>query len=272
MSAALIPCLTLILHALAQANGATPPEGIQEKAQVMVLGVYHFDSPNLDYVKSDRVDHLSETKQDEIAEVLDRLAAFAPTRVVLEAVPEDARIAQRYAAYLADEGQLTGDEREQIGFRLARQFDHPQVHLVDHRLDMDLGAILAAAQESGDERFLGWFQDTMKEAQALMDRQAHMTVRDALVLLNEPDRQEHSRDLYLQLARVRGAKGFVGAEVLAQWYRRNFCIFANLCGVIESPADRVLVLFGQGHAPYLRELVASSPDLQLIEPNDYLSR
>lgn len=244
----------------------------QEKAKVMILGVYHFDSPNLDFVKSTKVDHLSETKQDEIAEVLDRLAAFAPTKIVLEALPEDTRVQERYAAYLQEKCALTGNEREQLGFRLARQFSHPRVFLADHQLDMDLNAVLTAAKESANDRFLGWFQESMVEAQAMMDRQSKMSVREALVALNEPALQDRTRDLYLQLARVRSTKGFVGSEVLAGWYRRNFCIFTNLSAAIDSPGDRVLVFFGQGHVHYLRELVQSSPDLQLVEPNDYLAK
>ena len=157
-----------------------------------------------------------------------------------------------------------------LGFQLAKQFSHPRVYLADHPSNMDIGAVLAAAQASGDQRFMGWFQGAMTEAQALMDAQARMSVRDALAMLNEPALQDKSRELYLQLARVRDAKGFVGAEVLAEWYRRNFCIFANIAKAIDSPGDRVLVLFGQGHAPYLRELVRSSPDLELVEPNEYL--
>jgi len=268
MSAGLTLLLTTTLLAGAHGNDAAP----QQKARVMILGVYHFDSPNQDYVKSAKVDHLAEAKQDEIAEVLDRLAAFAPTKIVLEAPPDDTRIPERYAAYLEERCELAGDEREQLGFRLARQFSHPRVYMADHRLDMDLNAVLAAAEESADDRFLGWFHDAMEEGQTLMERQSRMSVRDALLVLNEPAHQARTRDLYLQLARVRSAKGFVGSDVLAAWYRRNFCIFTNLSKMIDSPTDRVLVIFGQGHAPYLRELVRSSPDLQLVEPNEYLAR
>ena len=268
MSTGLTLLLTTTLLASPHGNDGAP----QQKARVMILGAYHFDSPNQDYVKSAKVDHLAEAKQDEIAEVLDRLAAFAPTKIVLEAPPEDTRIPERYAAYLQEKCELAGDEREQLGFRLARQFSHPRVYLADHRLDMDLGAVMAAAEESADDRFLGWFHDAMEEGQALVDRQSRMSVRDALLALNEPAHQDRTRDLYLQLARVRSTKGFVGSDVLANWYRRNFCIFANIARVIDSPTDRVLVIFGQGHAPYLRELVKSSPDLQLVEPNEYLAK
>jgi hypothetical protein len=99
-----------------------------------------------------------------------------------------------------------------------------------------------------------------------------MTVRDALVSLNEPALQDRTRDVYSQLARVGADESFVGADVLADWYRRNFRIFTNVARAIESPQDRVLVIFGQNHAPYLRELVRSSPDMELVEPNTYLAR
>jgi hypothetical protein len=59
---------------------------------------------------------------------------------------------------------------------------------------------------------------------------------------------------------------------LATWYQRNFRIITNIMQVIESPRDRVLVIFGQGHIPYLREGIKSNSDMQLIEPNDYLRK
>src|SRR5262252_9303741 len=60
----------------------------QSKAQVMILGVYHFANPGLDYVKSDLDDHLSEKRQKQIAEVVESLAKFRPTKIAIEDVPE----------------------------------------------------------------------------------------------------------------------------------------------------------------------------------------
>jgi uncharacterized protein DUF5694 len=258
-----------LLAALAGDPALTQPP--QQKARVMILGVYHFESPNLDYVKSEFVDHLSEKKQAEIALVLDRLAAFEPTKIVLEAPPESQATLERYQAFRRGAAKLAGDEREQLGFQLASQFDHPRVYLADVKLDMDFDAVLTAARESKDERFLTWFQGTMGEAQAMVERQTKMTVLEALRTLNEPALLDASRDLYLQLARVHTAERHVGAEVLASWYQRNFCIFDNVARLVDSPQERILVIFGQGHAPYLRELVRSSPDMEFVEPGRYLA-
>ena len=252
-------------------DGAESKARAEPKAKVLVLGVYHFDSPNLDLVKSARVDHLSEEKQAEIAVVLDKLAAFAPTRIVLEAPPDATSLQDRYQAFRRDECELSGNEREQLGFQLARQFDHPRVYLADHPSGMDFDAVLGAARAAGDQRFLDWFSDSTKVASALMERLAGLTVRDALVELNRPELQDQTRDLYLQLARASNGSDYAGARVVAEWYRRNFCIFANVTRAIESSDDRVLVLFGQGHVHYLRELVKSSPDLELVETNAFLA-
>ncbi|HRH43908.1 MAG TPA: DUF5694 domain-containing protein [Pyrinomonadaceae bacterium] len=242
----------------------------QEKAQVMILGVYHFANPNADLVKSNFPDHLSDKKQKEIAEVLDLLAKFKPTKIVVERVPENTVVQNNYQEYLKGNYKLTANETEQIGFRLAKQFGHERIFMADHQLGMDFDSLMAAANETKNTQFLQFFQKVIGEAQAMQNRQAQMTVRDTLVELNQPLLQEQTKEFYLQMARVRSKDKFVGADVLAAWYQRNFRIFTNLSQIIDSPKDRVLVIFGQGHIAYLRDAVKSSPDMQLIEPNDYL--
>jgi hypothetical protein len=242
----------------------------RQKAQVMILGVYHFANPNLDLVKSNLPDHLSDQKQKEIAELLDLLANFKPTKIVVEAAPENTKVQNNYSEYLKGNYKLTADETAQIGFRLAKRFDLKQLYLADHQISMDFDALMAAATETKNTQFLELFQKEMAKVQAMQKHHGEITVREALAELNEPLFQERTKDLYLQLARVRSKDKFVGADVLTAWYQRNFRIFTNLVQIIDSPNDRVLVIFGQGHIPYLRDAVKSSPDMQLIEPNDYL--
>lgn len=261
-------CSSVALAALPSPSaGQTPPPPgtAAPKAQVMVLGVYHFDNPNQDYVKTDVDDHRSPRRQKEIAEVVDLLAAFQPTKIALEAV-DNVTMARRYNAYLAGSGELGNDERDQLGLRLARRLGHARVYAIDHKLDMDFERVMAAAQEARNTAFLTAFGEAMTEVQAQQKRLAALTVRRALIELNDPAELQKVRDLYLQLTRVRLPDAFVGADVLAGWYQRNFRIFANLVPIVE-PGDRVLVIFGAGHAPYLRELVESSADLEFVEPN-----
>lgn len=142
----------------------------KKRAQVMVLGVYHMDNPNQDYVKTNVDDHLSEKRQEQIAEVLGLLAKFKPTRVVLEAVEGVSPVPHNYEAYLKGEYTLKADEREQLGFRLAKQLGHKRVYAVDHRIDMDIGSVVQAAQQSGNRAFLEAFQSVMAEVQEFEKR------------------------------------------------------------------------------------------------------
>ncbi|MGE0554702.1 MAG: DUF5694 domain-containing protein [Gemmatimonadales bacterium] len=56
---------------------------------------------------------------------------------------------------------------------------------------------------------------------------------------------------------------------MAKWYERNIRIFANLRRSTE-PGDRVLVIFGAGHAPILCELLAADPGLTLVDLLEFL--
>jgi len=263
--------MIVILTSLSNIDARPAAQG-KKKAQVMILGTYHMDNPNQDYVKTNVDDHLAQKRQEQIAEVAALLAKFKPTKIVLEAVEGVTSVHRNYESYLKGEYTLKADERDQLGMRLAKQLGHKRVYAADHKLDMDFGGVIQAAQQSGNRAFLELFQGVMGEIEAFEKRKATMTVRDILVEMNSPENNAKAHDLYIQMARVRNGDKFVGADVLAGWYQRNFRIFSNFAPVIESVEDRVLVIFGAGHAPILRELIQSSPDLQLIEPNDYLKK
>jgi len=52
---------------------------------------------------------------------------------------------------------------------------------------------------------------------------------------------------------------------------RNFLICANLVEQ-SKPGDRIVVLYGFGHAFLLRQCVTETPAFKLVEPNAYLPR
>lgn len=264
--------LALLLTALSVQHAGAQTEcddATKTKAQVLILGVYHFDNPNRDYLKTRVDDHLAVQRQRQIVEVVELLARYKPTKIALEAIDE-AELQRKYEAYLKGEHALTAGERDQLGFRLAEKLGHRRVHAIDSKLDMDVASVVAAARTNGDRAFLEFFQNAMGELQAFERRKGDMTVREILISLNEPERIARGRDDYMQLARVRDADRYVGADALAAWYQRNFRIFTNLVRAIDSPCDRVLLIMGSSHAAILREAVQSSPDLQLVEANDYL--
>lgn len=255
----------LLVAAACAPSPARPTPAAKPGALVMIVGCYHFDNPGLDAVKVELDDHLRPERQAQIAAVVEKLAAFRPTRILVEAV-DQARLDERYRSG----GPLAAGEGEQLGFRLARRLGLPGVVAIDTRLDMDFDRLLAAGKASGDQVFLAEFQAAMAHAEAEGATLSRRTVLESLRRLNDPARLARDRELYLQIARVKHGDDFAGADVLAAWYQRNFRIFANLAAAVTSPDDRVLVLYGAGHLPILRELVAASTQMVLVEPNAYL--
>ena len=57
-----------------------------------------------------------------------------------------------------------------------------------------------------------------------------------------------------------------GADALAMlWYSRNLRIFKNIQEIGATSDDRVLVLYGAGHVPILKQLFECSPEYDVVE-------
>lgn len=250
-------------------------EGIRigKDVHVMVLGVYHFANPGRDIVKSVVEDHLGAGKQAEIAEVVDALAAFSPTKVAVEhPAMEQAELHDRYSAYLAGGHELGRSEGEQLGFRLAARFGHGVVHAIDDwgRLFMGFDRMLAYAREH-DPESLRLFEEAVATAEAESREPAarSRTVRETLRLCNTPERDCDDHGMYVWFTKIGAGQCYAGADVLTAWYDRNIRIFTNLARVLED-GDRALVICGSAHAPILRQLVDAAPGLELTDPLAYL--
>lgn len=246
----------------------TPPQS--DRARVLVLGTYHFANPGLDVVQIEVADVLSEAKQSEVRAIVEALARFRPTKVAVEAVPASApRLDSLYDAYRRGEHALSRNETEQLGYRLAARFEHPRVHPIDHRGEFPFEAVMEYAQVH-DSGFVAFVTEATARIEEEMNRrQREDTLAEILRWMNEPTKLARDHWVYMRFSRVGAGEAYVGAELLSRWYERNIHIFANLQR-IAKPDDRVLVIIGGGHAPILRELIASDPEMSLVDPLEYL--
>ena len=98
---------------------------------------------------------LSEARQAEIEEVIDCLKAFRPTKIALEAEErfKDA-LNIAYRAFVDGQHVLGVNEREQIGYRLAKECNLPKVHAVDWNEDEEDVPEMPDLSESGKWRIL----------------------------------------------------------------------------------------------------------------------
>jgi hypothetical protein len=86
-------------------------------AKIMILGTYHMANPGLDGKNLDADDVLLPRRQREIAELLEKLARFNPTKIAVESpYSERVELNNRYGKFLAGEYKLTRNETEKSVF------------------------------------------------------------------------------------------------------------------------------------------------------------
>jgi Family of unknown function (DUF5694) len=242
------------------------------RIEVLLLGSYHMSNPGADQFNLESDDVLAPRRQAEIKALVDRLAAFRPTKVAVEAPWGDSATVARWNAYRDGRRELRRSEEEQIGFRLARQSGLDRIYPIDVRMGMDqaaLGRVVQAEPRFGHN--LQQMDSLGRWAIEMMaDQLAGGTVTEMLHLMNRPEAIEMAHMPYVGFfAPIVSDTTYAGADMVAGWYRRNLRIFANLTR-IATPDDRVFVVYGQGHIKLLRDFVVEHPGFCLVDPLAYL--
>lgn len=255
--------LGAVLPALAQQPPAAEPAA-PARAEVLVLGTYHMANPGRDVFNMQADDVLAPKRQAEIAEVVATLRKFQPTKVAVEAGFGDDRVPKRYADYLAGKHELSRDETEQIGFRLAKELGHTTVYPVDVDGDFPFQRVVNWAKASGRAQEL---DAMMGEIGGMVEAQgaylASHTVLETLLYMNSDEKVREAVGFYYRQARFGEPGDYAGADLVSEWFRRNMRIYTHVVQLADSPSERVLVIFGAGHLGWLQHDFASNPNLRL---------
>jgi hypothetical protein len=250
-----------------------------ERTKVLLLGVWHFDYPNLDEHKIDpsrMVDVLTPDRQNEMNVVIDLLRQYQPTKICIES-QFSRRTDSLYDAYLAGDYVLTRNETDQLGFRLAMQLGHKKIYAVDasnyaadnedkypeiEKLWSKGFSVDPASDARWDTAYTMWYNYED-------DLLSHCTILEKLSYLNDPRNVTRMYGNYL----VRGfnTTNNTGPDKLALWwYDRNGRIFNNILNTKPTPEDKVLIIIGSGHQPILQDCFEASPQFELVPFSELL--
>lgn len=258
--------VALIHGAIHLAFGQQPMEKspAPSRTEVLVLGVYHMANPGLDAFNMQADDVLAPKRQAEITQLIEVLKSFHPTKIAVESDSEDDRVVKRYAEYLANKHELTRNEIEQVGFRLAKELGHKSVYPVDASRDFPFQRLVNYAKASGHAKeldaIMGEFGTRVKAQDQYL---ASHTVLETLLYLNSDTRAAEEVSLYYRQSHFGEPGDWAGADLVSDWFRRNMRIHSNVARLIDSPDDRVLVIFGAGHLGWLQHNFASDPTFRL---------
>jgi hypothetical protein len=247
-----------------------PPE---KPAQVLIVGMVHLGNPGMDLVNPEIKNVLGERRQKEIREVVDRLKAFRPTKIAVEAPPEAPKLQKRLDQYLAGTYALKADEIDQLGLRLAKDLKHSKVHGIDYSMDLGFEKAFDYAQKNGQAALV---QQLMSEVESKIkpklatDYLEKRSLREILQEANAAEADALSHRLYLAMLRIGKDKAYPGADLVSRWYQRNLLIATNIARLSEAPGERILVLIGAGHGKLLRQFLSEMPGFEVVACSEYL--
>ena len=259
-----------------------------QKPTIMILGSTHLANPGMDNFNYKMDDVLAPKRQREIEQLVTQLKAFQPTKIALETDPSrDAKINTSYRDYVEGTYELQRNEGDQIGFRLAKQMEHPKLYGVDYwpkqnlffpeDFDLDLIDYDTFATEHNQEHLLS--QPSTTEGKITQDEDGTIWIEpekyESMIEMyhrnNHPEVRRADHQSYLRSARIGLGAQHPGANWLSHvWYDRNLKIFVNLTRITESADDRILLIIGAGHVFLVQQFLEDSGDYIIESPLKYL--
>ncbi len=246
-----------------QYQQAVQPQPAQ-RPEVLVLGVYHMANPGHDIFNTQADDVLAPKRQAELAELLAVLGQFHPTKIAVEADSWSKRVPQEFADYLAGRHTLARNEIDQIGYRLAKQLGHKAVYPVDADGEFPHPRVVNHAKATGrSAEFDALMREIGASVKAQDDYLHSHTVLETLLYMNADEKVAQDVGYYYREAHLSEPGDWAGADLVAEWFRRNMRIYANVMRLVDSPGERLLVIFGAGHLGWLRQDFAADPTVRL---------
>lgn len=243
-----------------------------KQVKVLFVGSFHFHYPGLDahvIADSNKVDVLSESRKKEVTELVNYIKRFKPTKIAIEAFPKW-KSTEKLRGYKKGAYRMERDERYQLGLRIADELNLDTIYAIDDDpLVSDPGKFDPVYVENlfkdYDYKSDDPYRKIYEKWYAYNDKlRLRLNLLDYFKHTNSRTYHQAGHGAYLvgdfRLDHKRGA------DALAMsWYSRNLRIFRNLQEITESPKDRILVIFGNGHGSILRQLLESSPQYEWVE-------
>lgn len=274
-------CLMLCVGTFC-ARAVSQPNQLPQKSQVMTLGTFHFNFPNLDVHKvdeKDKIDVLQKRYQKEIASIVKSLRTFRPTAIAIEApTASRERLDSLYTAYRRGIHTLGRSETEQLGFRLAKELGLEHLECVDvwGNLCENLNYLMSdtSSRAKAFEQFYFHNPDSVYLEKDPGSGFSHgRGILDNLIALNDPVAIRKSLGPYLigHFKYEEQPGDYTGADFeTGRWFNRNLRIFRNVQRIPKERSERILVIYGAGHLNVLNYLFSSSPEYEYVSPLPYL--
>lgn len=252
--------------------------------KVFLVGSWHFQYPGLDaHVTNEenRINIYSDRRQKELKELLDYIAIFKPTKILVESGPNTGYIKYNFNEWKAGRENLMANERSQIGMRLVERFKLDTIYGVDDWpliMDLHYDSLLTKIPylDSIYKRHYFGGNDTLQKMYTKFynyeeEFQFNNSLLESFKYMNSDKILNRYFGAYIAGGQFVSEEK-EGPDALSMfWFNRNLRIFRNIQRIESTANDRILILFGAGHIPILKWFFECSPEYELIKFNELQS-
>lgn len=243
-----------------------------KKADVLLLGTWHMGETS-DATRSSYDASLPERRR-EITELAAQLAReFKPTKILVEVTPErQQRMDSLFQNYLKNPEELStyGGEVGLLAFQIAR-WSGASLHAIDHKMGYDYNRIMQLADSTKNQVVRNYYGQLMPVLGKAQQLETTATTKQLYRFSNTPEYISFLKNVNSDLFTYVNTEGnFEGADVAADFYKRNLRIYANINRIEITPEDRVLILNGGAHVAFFHEFMKSSPKYVVVDAQEFL--
>lgn len=260
----LIVCLSLPFKLCAQTK---------EKVKIVLLGTVHLTPSAVDVYKNKAIDLHTEKKQNEIREIVNKIAAFNPDQICLEYPMENqSKMDSIYSAFKSGNYTLKDNERDLLGIQTAKILGLKTLTCINYYGKFNVTPVTEFASAHGQNNVMKEFDEMARDFVKEIDyRLSEVSLKDFLIYVNSDESLMKNLSLYTKYySKIGKDKNYAGADLVADWYSTNVHIYANILRIIKPTDKRIVVIFGQGHIPILKHLFTSNNDFEILEVSELL--
>ena len=216
---------------------------------ILLFGIFHFSEEKIDF------------SSDEIQKQLDSLALaisrFSPNAVAVEL--DKAKYGEVISLLDCNWENEYSKEAFALGARIAANSNLQVLYPIDKIFPLNAEMINSENMQLITPRL-----QYLQKADEIGD------IKGKCKFINDKSYLIQDANMYLDINSQNRNGDYFESKCLSEWYFRNLCIFSNLQSIAKEH-DRIVVLYGAGHIPILRDLINMSDSMNLVDINNYLS-
>ena len=236
----------------------------QNKIQVLNFGSVHLSG------SQDAHSSITDVKNPEvkadIKKVVDRLVAFKPTIICVEIPPKSTEFMNKtYQKYKTDQSSRINysEEVNVIGLEVARLSGTKKFYGIDNHIGFNYPALIDLAKKNIDDSL---YVESMNKKNVNIYK---MPLLEQYTEINTKEFKMETFNYYNFLATMHSPENFEGADIIAEFYKRNLRMYTNFSDIPLTKNDRVLIIMGSTHTAYFDIFIENNPKYQLQDIRNY---